>query len=267
MKAIEYLIVSLVSLLIGVGILLLFIFKAKEILAAGFSENIFYVLLIPMALASAGFLFGGMKSYAKYKGKLLGGILELGGPVVLFCLVLVGGFKLVPDSRPIEFVIYFESVRGDVITLKDGRFFLHLIGNPIEKEIRNQQFVDFGNIPKNYRMQLIEVELRSENWIFGNGKNKIMLELKNDKQNVVLKMKEECLKVTGTVTYKSKPLSNLKVSIDTIHTHTNTDGSFMIKLPEHNVRSVQRLKLYSDSIGVLEREIFPCLDNDLIISL
>ncbi len=84
-----YAVISLISLSIGIGLLLLFVFKANTIVGAGISNKIFYVLLIPLALSSSGFLFGGMKSYAAYNGKVLGGDLELGGPVVLFCLVLL----------------------------------------------------------------------------------------------------------------------------------------------------------------------------------
>jgi hypothetical protein len=60
--------------------------------------QVYYLLLIPWALACAAFLFGAMRSYGRFTHKHLGNALELGGPVVLFCLVLVGGFKLVPSA-------------------------------------------------------------------------------------------------------------------------------------------------------------------------
>src|SRR5436305_1974877 len=97
----SYAIVALVSGLIGIGLL---VFYVREVPALAQSENenkTFYILLFPWALACSSFLFGTMRSYARYSHKKLGSALEVSGPAVLFFLVLIGGFKLVP--QPPEF--------------------------------------------------------------------------------------------------------------------------------------------------------------------
>ncbi len=50
-----------------------------------------------MGASVDAFLFGAMRSYATYSGKVLGGLLELGGPVVVFAMVMIGGYWLIPN--------------------------------------------------------------------------------------------------------------------------------------------------------------------------
>ncbi|MCR9253240.1 MAG: hypothetical protein NXI20_22700 [bacterium] len=267
MNSLKYLIVSLISLLIGIGIFSIFIFYSSEIINAGYSEKFFYILLIPMALASAGFLFGGMKSYAKYTGKVIGGALELGGPAVLFCLVLIGGFKLVPETEPLKFIIYFEDTAGNSFNLSEATFSLHLLDNPIERKVTNQQYVDFGNIPNKYRLQTADIQITSENWVFGiNQLNKVSLKLDKPNHHLSLQLKNKCLSISGMVS-KSGPLKEIKVFLDTLQTTTDEYGQFAMKLPKNTINTAHKLRLVHDSIGVLEKDIYPCIDNKIIIQL
>src|ERR1035438_8783114 len=98
LSAMNYAIVAGLGLIIAAGFTLFYIYQVPKLVANGAQGQIFYLLLIPWALSCAAFLFGAMKSYARFTYKHLGNFLELGGPVVLFCLVLVGGFKLVPPA-------------------------------------------------------------------------------------------------------------------------------------------------------------------------
>jgi hypothetical protein len=52
------------------------------------SPSAYFFLLVILALMSAGFLFGALRSHAKYSGKAYGGTLELGGPIVTLALVI-----------------------------------------------------------------------------------------------------------------------------------------------------------------------------------
>lgn len=89
MSPMAYAIISAVSLIIGIGLLMLYTFKAKNLANQDINNTIFYFLLFPMGFSAAAFLFGAMRSYARYSGKQFSGYLELGGPVVLFLLVVV----------------------------------------------------------------------------------------------------------------------------------------------------------------------------------
>ncbi len=56
-------------------------------------NGLYFIILVPLGLAAAGFLFGAMRSHATWKGTTPGGTLELGGPVVVLCLVILAGMR------------------------------------------------------------------------------------------------------------------------------------------------------------------------------
>lgn len=62
------------------------------------SIPVYFFLLLVLALAATGLLAGALKSKAEYDGKAYGGSLKLGGPVVVFALIILLGYKF----RPIE---------------------------------------------------------------------------------------------------------------------------------------------------------------------
>src|SRR4051812_10986832 len=77
-----YALVCLVSFICGVLILIVLIGNADKLSALGLTGNLYYIVLLPLALCVAGFLFGVLRSYARYRGKHLNGVLELGGPII-----------------------------------------------------------------------------------------------------------------------------------------------------------------------------------------
>jgi hypothetical protein len=91
-------------LLFGAGIAatIAFVLSAGHLQSVGLTRSIYYIVLIPLGLACATFLFGALRSSeASYEGKLFGANLKLSGSVVVFVLVVAGGLKLAPpDSRP-----------------------------------------------------------------------------------------------------------------------------------------------------------------------
>jgi hypothetical protein len=116
-----YAIVALIGLFIGIGLLFFYVYQVPKLVQNGSQDRIFYLLLIPWALSCAAFLFGAMRSYARFSHRHFGNFLELGGPVVLFCLVLGGGFKLVPPpSQDFDLTVQAHSADGKEAIIKSG---------------------------------------------------------------------------------------------------------------------------------------------------
>lgn len=129
LSGLAYAVIALITRLLGVSLLLFYIYQVPKLIASGVQNQVFYILLIPWGLTSAGFLFGAMRSYARFTYKHLGSALELGGPVVLFCLVVVGGFKLVPAAaETIDLAVRAQSTDTPLIT--SGQITLDLPGLP-----------------------------------------------------------------------------------------------------------------------------------------
>jgi TIR domain len=129
LSAKNYVIIAALGFIFAAGFTLFYVYRVPQLVESGVQGQVFYLLLIPWALACAAFLFGAMKSYARFTHKHLGNFLELGGPVVLFCLVLLGGFKLVPPA-PETFDLAVRAHSEDVPLITSGQITLDLPGLP-----------------------------------------------------------------------------------------------------------------------------------------
>src|SRR4051812_48772298 len=78
--------------LLSVGAAAGFVWVAPRLAQFGLTWAFFYLVLFPLGLAAAAFLYKAMKSTGVLKGRRYGLTLELGGPVVVFVLVIAGGY-------------------------------------------------------------------------------------------------------------------------------------------------------------------------------
>ena len=114
----------------GIGVafgLLLFVFlNARELALRGLTQQFFFVLLIPLALGTAAFLFGVMRAAAWGEGTVLGVRLQLSGPLVAASLVVFGAYHLIPAGRLTVTVRAVEDtdagrpVGGALVSLEAG---------------------------------------------------------------------------------------------------------------------------------------------------
>lgn len=165
-----YAVFSLVFLIIAIGLLVFYVFKAKDLVNLGIEQNVYYILLLAMGAFPAVLFFGAMRSYARYKGKQFSGNLELGGPVVLFLLVVVLGFLLIPRSGPFDFTVILRDAEGKAALKGTGTVRMLLGGEVKEERIDDKGAVDFKNIPHSYRNGEVNLELEAEGWRFKEGK-------------------------------------------------------------------------------------------------
>lgn len=105
MSPLAFAVISGIGLLISISLLMAFITFAPRLNQYGIGNNVFYVLLVPLGLSSAAFLFGTMNSWASYHSKELGGALQMGGPIVGAALTVVGGFFFTPEAIPLQLVV------------------------------------------------------------------------------------------------------------------------------------------------------------------
>ena len=155
LSAKNYVIVAALGLIFAAGFTLFYIYRVPQLVESGVQGQVFYLLLIPWALSCAAFLFGAMKSYARFTHKHLGNFLELGGPVVLFCLMLVGGFKLVPPALE-SFDLAVRAHSKDVPLITSGQITLDLPGLP-HANIGPDGEANFKSIPARFKGTPIRV--------------------------------------------------------------------------------------------------------------
>ena len=142
------------------------IWKAELLSRLGLAGNLYYLVLVPMGLAAAGFLFGVLRSYARYSGKQLGGMLELGGPIVAFLLVLILGFVLVKPAATFPFTVYVQGKAGpgDIVLKNSGYVLLDLAGDRRRQPIGAEGQVYFPAVPPTFEARMALNPSRSPTW-------------------------------------------------------------------------------------------------------
>src|SRR5437763_1981980 len=90
----------------------------------------FYLILLPLGMSVAAFLFGALRSVALYKGSQFGGALELGGPIVGFALVVLLGKGISEPGNPhLTVFVHGPGGKNEMVLRNRGVVLLDLGGN------------------------------------------------------------------------------------------------------------------------------------------
>lgn len=120
------------------------------------SSASYFFLLIPLALSAAAFLFGALRSHAKYTGKMYGGTMELGGPVVVLLLIVGLGYKFRPQEKSFVFTLNVFSATDTTEVINKGTADVFFGAAHWTKNINEGQAV-FSEIPDTYKGKQVTV--------------------------------------------------------------------------------------------------------------
>lgn len=219
---------SLFFLLLAV----LMIMFAPNIAGLGITKSLYYIVLIPVGLTSAAFLFGALRSSAKYSGKSSYGSIELTGPVVVFCLVVIGGFYFAtPDS---EFLL---TIRTNVVDepekiLRNGSLILDIGDQRVEKRLGENGEVSFPGIasryigkPVNIIPQIKGFKIKGSNQITIPDNHIIYLELVERRDSTLLRGR--------VVNQTGNPVDSVSIDVESglASAFTDENGIFKIIVP------------------------------------
>jgi hypothetical protein len=223
----NYALISFALLLFCVALLILLLVKADRVSRFGLTQQVYYIVLVPMGLAAAVFLFGVLQSSAEWVGEVLGGKLRLSGSIVGAALVVFGGYLFIPKATffPLTVYVHGEGGSQDVVLRNSGKVFLKL-GPEISSESigENGQAV-FPRILSDFRGQQVSGWVESDDYEASNPT--VMLDSSN--VDLIVKKKIKHFALAGTISDKSgKPLPNVRVSLPEYHLEgvTNSDGRY-----------------------------------------
>ena len=147
--------VSGAAFLVTLGVAALFVLFADRLT---FIPNFaYYLLLVPLGAAAAAFLFGAMRSYAKYSGKTPYGSLELGGPVVAFALVVLGGIFLANPEKTFNLAVRVYGPEGRSNLITHGNVLVDLGDDRRIQPIGADGQANFFQIPSRFLAQPIQI--------------------------------------------------------------------------------------------------------------
>jgi hypothetical protein len=260
-----YALISLVSFLCGVGLLVLMLWKSEKLAALGLTGNLYYIVLLPLGLAAAGFLFGVLRSFASYRGKHLGGVLELGGPIIAAAMVVIGGFVLVPNPATFPITVYVHGERGpqDVVLRDSGRVFLDLGAEHRSEPIGANGQAYFPAIPANFRGQEVLAWVESETFDPVGGAQKRRLE----GASLYLTVRKKSGRVAGRVQdQEGNALAGAEVRVAGVSTSTDSTGHFELTIPGDRLKPELDLYAVAPGYGAARYTAVPN-SNDMVIDL
>ncbi len=229
---------------------LLVIIFADKLNAFGLTKSFYFILLIPVSLGTAAFLFGALHSYAKYSGNVAYGKLELSGPVVVFCLVIAGGFYFAnPESSFILTIRLFKDGDKSKI-IKEGNLIADFGEQRVKKEIDENGEVIFAGISSGFIGKEINIIPGVEGYKLKNNSPLIIPD--NKLIYLELEKKNDSTLVRGIVLDKNgNPLPEVNIDFENglAESITDSKGRFALSVPESAGKSVLLTAELNGSIG------------------
>ena len=218
----------------------------------GLEGRLFYIALVPLGIAVAVLLFGVLKSYAAYKGQVSGGSLEVIGSIVVFLLVVILGFGLVPNPTPFALTVFVHGERGrqDLVLRNEGAVLIDIGGDRRRASIGDLGQAFFASIPPNFRGQSVPVSVDADGYEVASGKG--YMPIASDNLYLLVRPKEIAL--SGYVkAADGEPILGATVSVGNQHVTTDSRGFFTVSLWERTQATTDAAGIGSRLRGVGER--------------
>jgi hypothetical protein len=194
------------------------------------SSTAYFFLLIPLALASAAFLFGALRSHAKYTGKMYGGTMELGGPVIILLLIVGLGYKFRPQEKSFDFTLNVFSATDTTEIINKGNAEVFFGTAHWAKKISEGQAI-FSEIPDTYKGKQVTVITSAEGY---NAKKQTLTMAVNAAADIYLTKIVDSVTVRGLVKDKKGKVINdatLVFADGRVTTTSDKYGNFIAVLP------------------------------------
>ncbi len=207
------------------------LWHADKLAALGMTGNFDYLIRVLLGLTAAASLFGAMRSIGLYRGQVLGGTLELGGPVVAAALVVVGGYLLVPPSAatsPLTIYVHGEAGPQEIVLRSSGHVLLDLGPDRRREPISDRGQAYFAAIPADFRGQEVSVSVESATYETVGPDRKHRL----DGNTLYLPVRRKAVRISGRVQdEKGVPLPAVAVTVAGLSATTDVNGRFEFRIP------------------------------------
>jgi hypothetical protein len=228
------------------------------------STSSYFFLLIPLALVCAAFLFGALRSHAKYTGKANAGTLELGGPVVVLGLIILLGFKFRPVEKQFAYTINVFEARDTIEVIKDGSIELFFGTARIAKNISEGQSV-FNELPATYKGKEATLIAKAKGYL--TKRQTVVMPFNNIAQNVFLEKIKDSVLIRGLIkNSKNTPVKDAVLVFADGLQKTSSDkyGNFKVTIPAKEGEEVA-VRIYLNDI--LKYDNLVVLSNSVSLNI
>lgn len=137
-------------------------------------NGLYFIILIPLGLTAAAFLFGAMRSHATYKGTSTFGTLELGGPVVVLGLVVVGGM-MANRAESFSLTVRVHGPGGTGEVIRGGRVIADLAGVRRTAAIGSDGEVVFADVPADLEGERVRLIADVPLYVADSGSERVLI--------------------------------------------------------------------------------------------
>jgi hypothetical protein len=213
------------------------VFFAMAILFGAFGQKMntlrtptFFFLLVALGLVAAGFLFGALRSQAKFKGKAYGGAVELGGPVVVLAMVVLLGYRFRPAEAAFALTLNVFAAGGGA-AVEHGTLTAYYGNAHVTKPISDGQVI-LNEVPRELRGEQIRLLPLIEGY---SGKElKAVIPTDDSPVNLYVEKTADSVTISGIVlTRKGAVVRDATVVVADGLARGSTDqfGNFRLTLP------------------------------------
>jgi hypothetical protein len=232
MSPIAYAIFSIIFLFIS--LLILFIYISK-IGTTTLPSLLTYILLIPLGLSVAAFLFGSMNSIASWTGTQFSGKLTLGGPVVGFFLTIVLAYYL-PNTHSSDITLHLRSVNSGKEIINNLGVLIATFPNETKRlQIDDNGDVTLKAISSELRAKDVQLALENECWkLYIDNKDMKTVKIKLNVDNTTLNIHNECwANISGRIIGEDlHPIEKARLLFNSRdECFSNENGYFEINIP------------------------------------
>jgi hypothetical protein len=230
-----YALLSLTAFVCACSLLAAFLWHADKIVQLGLTGKLYYIVLLPLGLCVSAFLFGALRSIGKYRGKLFGGVLELGGPAVAFFLAVVLGFALPEPAQnfPLTVIVHGKEGLSDMVLRSRGSVVLDTGELRRTASIGANGDAVFLEIPANMRGKTASVGLDTNGFELVDTNPTLTL----SPSTFYLEVRRKLGRLAGHVTSSRQPLPGVTVAVGKTQTTTNDEGYFEMQIALNDAHS------------------------------
>ena|GEM_PF-853732 len=253
---------SFLAALLLVGLLL---WKADLLVRVGLTGQFYYLVLLPLGLSVAGFLFGALRSLARYTGHQLGDVWGLGGPIVGFSLVVLCGFLLPPLTTNFSLTVFVHGVAGpqDLFLRDQGFVMLDLGGERRREPIRDKGQAVFSEVPANFKGQTVNVSLDAKGYELAASDPQRRIE----GSSLYLPVRRKAGFIRGSVLDEAgAPKVGATITVAGLTTHTDVAGNFEIIIPGDRLKDELSLQVMAAGCLPGHETVIPG-SNDVVVML
>lgn len=223
-----WVVISAIGFLVFIVVALFFIFFNDQL--NNISLPLYYFLLVIVGFIAAAFLSGALKSKAKYSGKVMGGNLDLAGPVVVFALIVYMGYLFRPVSTFTSFkiTVFGDETKSNLI----NRGMIKILLNKPDSQNIYNGLAEFTDVPS----QFINKEVTAIPFVDGYYSDAMPIKIENNglPSEIHLRKKPDSVFIRGiVVNKKGNGVPNAIIIFENGIARDTSDayGNFHIALP------------------------------------